>query len=286
MTKQPAILLEHRPFARYLSGSVRTGASPDDVRAALAGLTIDDRIVVGIGPELAAALGAARPELRSFPAIDAEGANVPSTQDDLWLWIIDEEVGEPVLRGRELAAALADTFVFAPPVDAFKYGHTDSGRGRDLTGYEDGTENPTGEEAVAAGFATDGSSFVAVQTWRHDMAYFASLPGDEQDAMIGRRRSDNVELSDVPPSAHVKRTAQEDFEPEAFLVRRSLPWAGPDGEGLMFVGFGCSFDAFEAQMKRMCGLDDGIIDACFRFSEPVTGSYYWCPPTVDGRLVF
>jgi hypothetical protein len=32
--------------------------------------------------------------------------------------------------------------------------------------------------------------------------------------------------------------------------------------GLMFVAFGKSHDAFEAQMRRMAGLDDGILDAC------------------------
>ena len=56
--------------------------------------------------------------------------------------------------------------------------------------------------------------------------------------MIGRRRADNEELADAPQSAHVKRTAQESFTPEAWLLRRSLPWAGPAGEGLMFVAFG------------------------------------------------
>jgi len=50
------------------------------------------------------------------------------------------------------------------------------------------------------------------------------------------------------------------------------------------VAFGHSLDAFEAQLRRMVGLDDGITDALFRFSRPVTGSYFWCPPVRDGRL--
>jgi hypothetical protein len=57
-----------------------------------------------------------------------------------------------------------------------------------------------------------------------------------------------------------------------------LPWAGPNGEGQMFVALGCDFDAYEAQMRRMAGLDDGIVDACFRLSRPVFGGYYGCPP--------
>jgi putative iron-dependent peroxidase len=31
----------------------------------------------------------------------------------------------------------------------------------------------------------------------------------------------------------------------------------------------------------MMGLDDGI-DSLFRFTRPVTGAYYWCPPVAAG----
>ena len=106
----------------------------------------------------------------------------------------------------------------------------------------------------------------------------------EQDASIGRRRDDNEELEDAPPSAHVKRTAQESFDPEAFVLRRSMPWAEGVRAGLVFVAFGRSFDAFEAQLNRMMGLEDGVTDALFRFTRAVTGAYYWCPPVKGLRL--
>jgi putative iron-dependent peroxidase len=167
---------------------------------------------------------------------------------------------------------------------------TPDGLGRDLSGYEDGTENPDGEEALAAavvrdaGPGLDGSSFVAAQRWIHDLGMFQGMSEGDRDHVIGRRHSDNEELEDAPESAHVKRTAQEDFEPEAFVVRRSMPWAGGQDEGLVFVAFGRSLDAFEAQLTRMSGLEDGITDGLFRFSRPVTGGYFWCPPTREGRL--
>jgi putative iron-dependent peroxidase len=170
-------------------------------------------------------------------------------------------------------------------VDGFKYD-----RGLDLTGYEDGTENPEGGDAVDAAITEDvapgidGSSFVATQQWIHDLDHFKSLPQADQDNIIGRRLSDNEELDDAPLSAHVKRTAQESFDPEAFVVRRSMPWADEHGEGLMFVAFGRSLDAFEAQLRRMTGQEDGILDGLFRFSHPVSGSYFWCPPVRDGKI--
>ena len=150
--------------------------------------------------------------------------------------------------------------------------------GRDLTGYEDGTENPKGgEKATAAaivqgqGQGMDRSSFVAVQLWVHDFARFEALSPQQQDASVGRRRSDNEEIADASPSAHVKRTAQESFDPEAFVLRRSMPWAEGSRGGLNFVAFGKSFDAFEAQLRRMAGAEDGITDALFRIPVPSMG---------------
>jgi putative iron-dependent peroxidase len=142
-------------------------------------------------------------------------------------------------------------------VDGFKYD-----RGLDLTGYEDGTENPEGDAAVdtaiveRAGPGLDGSSFVAAQQWVHDLNHFEAMSQDERDNIIGRRLSDNEELDDAPVSAHIKRTAQESFDPEAFVVRRSMPWVDVGGEGLMFVAFGKSLDAFDAQLRRMTGQEN------------------------------
>jgi len=110
------------------------------------------------------------------------------------------------------------------------------------------------------------------------------MPHKDQDNAIGRRKRDNKELDNAPSSAHVKRTAQESFTPEAFLLRRSMPWADTTRAGLVFVAFGRSLDAFEAQLRRMAGAEDGIVDALFTFTRPVTGAYYWCPPLRKGRL--
>jgi porphyrinogen peroxidase len=82
----------------------------------------------------------------------------------------------------------------------------------------------------------------------------------------------------------VKRTAQESFTPEAFVLRRSMPWADGTRAGLMFVAFGRTLDAYDAQLKRMAGAEDGIADAMFTFTRPVTGAYFWCPPVFRGRL--
>lgn len=160
-----------------------------------------------------------------------------------------------------------------------------------FTGYEDGTENPTDQAAVDAAIVSgkgpwlDGSSFVAMQQWLHDFDSFGALSAIQADNSIGRRLRDNIEIEDAPDSAHVKRTAQESFKPEAFMLRRSMPWSSTDTKGgLFFSAFGTSVNAFEAQLARMIGDEDGITDALFKFTRPISGSYFWCPPLHKGRL--
>jgi putative iron-dependent peroxidase len=107
---------------------------------------------------------------------------------------------------------------------------------------------------------------------------------EERDNIIGRHISDNEEFDEAPESAHVKRSAQESFAPEAFILRRSMPWSEGMAAGLVFVAFGKSFDAFEAILNRMLGKEDSIIDGLFSFTSPISGAYFWCPPVKDGRL--
>jgi putative iron-dependent peroxidase len=118
----------------------------------------------------------------------------------------------------------------------------------------------------------------------HDLRRFRSFAPRAQDHVVGRERVSNVELPDAPASAHVKRTAQESFDPPAFMLRRSMPWAAAREQGLEFIAYGASLDAFEVSMRRMAGLEDGIVDALFSFSCPVTGGAYWCPPIDGDRL--
>ncbi len=52
----------------------------------------------------------------------------------------------------KLSTLLAPAFKLDHVVDTL-HQRTDSGHGRDLTGYEDGTENPADDAAVTAGIA-------------------------------------------------------------------------------------------------------------------------------------
>jgi len=282
---QPGILAPVPKLSRYLEFALLPDADPRKCLKALAARKVDASIVVGLGPALVQGQKGKIAAMRPFPNLSGPGCEVPSTQADLWFWIRGTDRGHILHLGRALARIAAPAFHLDRNVDGFMFD-----TGRDLSGYEDGTENPKGAKAIAAAVAKgmgkglDGSSFVAVQQWAHDLNRMDSFTQKERDHIIGRRRSDNEEIANAPPSAHVKRTAQESFDPEAFVLRRSMPWADSRGEGLMFVAFGKSFDAYEAQMRRMAGQDDGVIDGLFRYTRPISGSYFWCPPVKGGRL--
>ena len=282
---QPGILLPPPNHARYLAFSLGDRSSLAERLLALRDWADGEKTVVGFGQSLIGALDAVIPGMKSFPLLTAPGLKINPAPEALWVWLRGDDRGEILHRSRRITQSLSPAFVLQENWDAFKYAE-----GRDLSGYEDGTENPTDEDASKAAIigieqpTLTGSSFVATQRWIHNFERFEAMPGETQDNTIGRRQSDNEELDDAPPSAHVKRTAQESFSPEAFVLRRSMPWVDGNNGGLMFVAFGHSFYAFEAQLRRMIGEEDGVVDALFNFTQPVSGAYFWCPALAEGKL--
>jgi porphyrinogen peroxidase len=253
--------------------------------AALAGALDYGRAVVGLGAPLCLRLDRAWPWLRPFPALNGPGSSVVSTQGALSCVLLGDDRGELVHQTRALQRTLGPDFVLAELIDTFIY--RDS---RDLTGYIDGTENPRDERAIAAaviagrGPGLDGGSLLALQRWVHDLDAFEQYSPAQRDALMGRSLESNEELAEAPPSAHVKRAAQESYEPDAFMVRRSMPYSAGSESGLCFLAFGESLERYERVLRRMLGLDDGIVDGLFAFSRAVSGGYYFCPPLAAGKL--
>jgi putative iron-dependent peroxidase len=237
--------------------------------------------VIGIGAPLAAAAGVELPGLQAFERLHKGRFTMPATQLDLWALVPAHDATQAFDKADALIHALDPHAELVEALPLFRY-H----QGHDLTGYKDGTENPTGDEAWAAALVAAGEgaggSFALVQRWLHFRDRMAALPAQARDHVIGRRRDDDEEIAEAPESAHVKRTAQEDFEPPAFLLRRSMPWGDGRRHGLQFIAFAAAIDTLQRQLQRMMGLDDGLQDALLGHSQAETGAFYWCPPW-DGR---
>ena len=282
---QPAVLAPVPAAGRFVAFDLRTGFDPRPALQRLPGEFSPARSVLGLGQPLLLALGRTIPGLRPFPALCGPAVAFASTQRALWSFIGGADPGQVHEQAGALAGLLGEGFVLREEVSTFKYRG-----GRDLTDYEDGTENPKDDLAVAAAISSAGGSgfcggsFVAVQRYVHDLERFGRLPASVRDAVFGRSHADNRELPDAPVSAHVKRAAQESFDPPAFMVRRSMPWGDLGSHGLYFVAYGESLDRFERVLTRMAGLEDGVVDGLLGWSHATSGGYYWCPPVHDGRI--
>jgi porphyrinogen peroxidase len=285
---QPGILAPVPAAAAYITLSRHAGASLAQAHKALASLAqlVDgNRAVLGVSHTFTVALGFAVPGLRPFPTLPGAKVDLPVNQSDLWLWVRGADAGEVFHTARLLQSVAAPAFRIDGHVPAFRYK-----KGHDLSGFEDGTENPKGRAALRAACVAEGpwtgASFVATQLWEHNFTQFDAMPPKARNHAVGRDWASNAELEEAPATAHVKRTAQENFSPQAFVLRRSMPWSSGARGGLVFVAFGHTFDAFEAQLARMTGAEDGLVDGLFSFSRPVSGGYYWCPPIQDGQVAF
>lgn len=276
---QPAVLAERPPVGRTLLFRIAPQSDvPHALKRLRKGLSLDCG-VVGIGEPLVLALQKSVEGLRTFPAMSGAACSVPSTQEALCFLLRGADRGIVFDLTQSIRELLGEAFLLVDSNDTFTY-HG----GKDLTRFEDGTENPKGDDAAKAALRGDGSSFLVVQRWVHELARFRGLDEEDRELLIGRRAESNEEIEDAPPSAHIKRTEQESFEPPMFMLRKSMPWANATQEGLEFVAQVASLDVFETMMRRMVGHEDGIVDGLFTFSRPVTGGYYWCPPVAGDRL--
>src|SRR5688572_12229682 len=142
MRPQPAILAQVTASARFLSLDLRTAVDPRPALDRLRSVPLGARAVVGIGAPLASLLGARLAGLRAFP----EGFPIfPTRQHALWLGFLDDDRGASFDDARHVYARVRDAFTIVEEIETFVYRG-----GRDLSGYVDGTENPTGDAAETA----------------------------------------------------------------------------------------------------------------------------------------
>jgi putative iron-dependent peroxidase len=97
---------------------------------------------------------------------------------------------------------------------------------------------------------------------------------DQQERIIGRTKADSIELENKPADSHVARTNQDAF---GNIFRRNMPYGKVDDHGTMFVGFSAEQKRLAKMLESMAGLVTGTRDALTRYTEPLTGSYYFVP---------
>ena len=169
--------------------------------------------------------------------------------------------------------ALAPLARVASAINGWVYQHD-----RDLTGFIDGTENPSILEAPAVAAGPDGTSVVLVQQWRH-LPSWEELPVADQERVIGRTKEDSTELADdvMPADSHVSRTVVEEEGEELKIYRRNTAYGDANDHGTMFVAFCATQRPLALMLDRMAGHGDGIRDVLTRHAVALTGAYYVAP---------
>jgi putative iron-dependent peroxidase len=262
---------------------VKRVASMREPRTTMGGVNL----VVGFRPELwrEAYPDDAPARLEGFneDVTGIENFVMPATQHDAVLWLSGSAYDVVFDVARGAIAALRNAATVAVETSSWPYRHD-----LDLTGFIDGTENPTLIDApdlvlVPEGRPGAGGTVLLLQKWVHDAVAWESLPVERQEAVMGRRKADSEELKDKPGDSHVASTDQDQF---GKIFRRNMAYGTVTDHGTMFVGFSAEQRALATMLESMAGLgSNGKRDALTYFTHPLTGSYYFVPSTQTLRRI-
>ena len=113
-----------------------------------------------------------------------------------------------------------------------------------------------------------------LQQWEHDAIGWEGLPVQEQEGIIGRRKTDSGELDPVPASSHVGSTDQDRF---GKIFRRNIAYGTLLRHGTIFVGFSRDQRTLQAMLESMVGMAANAPDRLTTVTRAVTGAYYTIP---------
>ncbi len=221
-------------------------------------------------------------ELHPFRTIGWEQRRAPSTPGDLLFHIRAGQMDVCFELASMIVGRLAGAATVVDEVHGFKYFDE-----RDLLGFVDGTENPTGDAARLAAIVGDedpdftGGSYVAVQKYVHDMAKWNALTVEQQEAVIGRTKLSNVEIADKPTNSHV--ALNKIVEPdgtERDILRDNMPFGsvGKGEFGTYYIAYASTPDVIERMLRRMfIGEPTGNYDRILDYSTALTGCLFFAP---------
>lgn len=241
---------------------------------------------VGIGSNAWDRLGHPKKpkQLRSFEEIRGATHTAVSTPGDLLFHIRSERPDMCFELERLILDALGDAVSVADEVQGFRYFEA-----RDLLGFVDGTENPTGNALPLASLiqlADDpdfaGGSYIVVQKYLHKLPQWNALQVAVQEGIIGRTKLDNVELDDTTGrKSHKTLATLVDAEGnEHDILRDNMPFGRPGQSeyGTYFIGYARNLWVIEKMLRNMfIGVPEGQHDRILDFSTAITGATFFAP---------
>ena len=242
--------------------------------------------VIGFRPELWRTIVPedAPPGVEGFNKViqGTEGFVMPATQHDALVWLSGSAYDVLFDMARSVIQDLVSLASLSEETSSWPYRHD-----RDLTGFIDGSENPTLLDAPDAALLPEGvpgaaGSVLLLQKWKHQSAAWEALPVEQQEHIMGRTKLDSIELENKPSDSHVARTDQDKF---GNIFRRNMPYGNVEDHGTVFVGFSADQKRLSRMLDSMAGLVTGTRDALTRYTQPLTGSYYFVPSVESLRTL-
>ncbi|HEY5852666.1 MAG TPA: Dyp-type peroxidase [Aldersonia sp.] len=223
-------------------------------------------------------------ELHDFVPLAGARHHAPATPGDVLFHIRANALDVCFELASVLIDRLGDAVTVLDDTNGFRYFEQ-----RDLLGFVDGTENPTGPPAAVATLVGDedpaftGGSYVIVQKYLHPIREWNALSVEEQERVIGRTKLGDYELSDdvIPADSHVaSTTVVDDDGTEHQIMRLNMPFGSvkDDEYGTYFIGYASTPKTTETMLRRMfCGTDESSHDRILDFSTAVTGTLFFTP---------
>jgi len=224
------------------------------------------------------------PGLHPFKAINGAVHNAPATPGDVLFHIRAERTDLTFELSRQIMAAIGDWVTVQDHVTGFRY--FDS---RDLLGFVDGTENPTGRAAARSALIPPADpdfgngSYVIVQKYLHNLERWKWLSTESQERIIGRTKLDDIEIADDvrPSSSHVTlNTIVDENGVEQDILRDNMPFGdAAAGEfGTYYIAYSADPSVTEQMLNNMfVGKPPGNYDHILDVSTAVTGTLFFVP---------
>lgn len=110
----------------------------------------------------------------------------------------------------------------------------------------------------------------------------AHADGSEAGTGDGTNQGRQHELKNKPEDSHVARTDQDKF---GEIFRRNMPYGNVENHGTVFVGFSAEQQRLSKILESMAGLANGTRDTLTRYTQPLTGAYYFVPSVESLRAL-
>ncbi len=223
-------------------------------------------------------------ELHPFRELAGTVHRAVSTPGDLLFHVRHERMDVCFEFASQVMMRLGGAVTVADEVHGFRYWDE-----RDLLGFVDGTENPSGAAAGAAALVGDadprfaGGSYVIVQKYLHDMTAWNALTTEDQEKVIGRSKLSDIEMPDdvKPANSHVALNTIEDPDgTERQILRANMPFGelGRGEFGTYYIAYAATPSVTEQMLANMfTGNPPGNTDRILDFSTAVTGSLFFVP---------